>query len=212
MARPLPLLTISTVIISLAACAPLDRTAPNHTTQGTIAGGVAGALIGGTKSGSSRVAARGALIGATAGSVVGSLADQQRALRQSINDPNVQISNDGTNLTVVFADSVLFDTSSFTISPNGKRDLFGLAAHLQRFPQSVVRVIGHTDSTGSLSYNQTLSERRAAGVANTLIAGGVSAHRITTLGQGPARPIASNANPAGRAENRRVEIVILPAG
>ena len=170
-----------------------------------------GILVGGLRKGNStRNAARGAIIGAATGGLIGSIADHQRALRKAIDDPNVSVSNDGQNLVVVFPDAILFDTSSAKLAPVGQRDLQQLARYLRDNPQSRITIIGHTDSTGSLSYNQTLSEHRARAVSGTLLAGGVAAERITAAGQGATRPIASNDTPEGRAQNRRVEIIIRP--
>lgn len=196
------------LIGALAACAPGSE--PSHTAQGAIAGATAGGLIAGTRNGSRSDAVAGAVVGATVGAVTGSIMDQQRAVQQAINDPNVSVTNDGQNLHVVFPGAVLFETSSAKLSPAGQRDLQQLAIHLRNNPNSTVTVIGHTDSTGSLEYNQILSENRARAVSTKLIAGGVAPARITTVGQGPTRPIASNDTPEGRAQNRRVEIIIRP--
>ncbi|MBD9527647.1 MULTISPECIES: OmpA family protein [Paracoccus] len=196
------------LIGALAACAP-DGGEPGHTAQGAIGGAAAGALIAGSRNNSASDAVRGAVVGGSVGAVVGSIADQQNAMRRAINDPNVAVRNDGQNLIVVFPNALLFATSSATLSPVGQQDLRQLAAHMQTRPGSVV-VIGHTDSSGSLSYNQTLSEHRARAVAGTLVAGGLAPQRITAVGQGPTRPIASNDTPEGRAQNRRVEIIVRP--
>lgn len=210
MASKASFLIAAGAMVSLVACAPTDHT-PNHTTQGVIAGMTTGILVGGLRKGNStRNAARGAIIGAATGGLIGSIADHQRALRKAIDDPNVSVSNDGQNLVVVFPDAILFDTSSAKLAPVGQRDLQQLARYLRDNPQSRITIIGHTDSTGSLSYNQTLSEHRARAVSGTLLAGGVAAERITAAGQGATRPIASNDTPEGRAQNRRVEIIIRP--
>lgn len=173
-------------MVSLVACAPTDHT-PNHTTQGVIAGMTTGILVGGLRKGNStHNAARGAIIGAATGGLIGSIADHQRALRKAINDPNVSVSNDGRNLVVVFPDTILFDTSSAKLAPAGQRDLQQLAGYLQDNPQSRITIIGHTDSTGSLSYNQTLSEHRARAVSGTLL-GPVASRPRGSPPQGKAR-------------------------
>lgn len=101
------------------------------------------------------------LCGSAVGAVAGSLIDQQRAVQQAISDPNVNVTNDRTNVTVVFPNSVLFDTVSAPLSPISQRDIMRLAGFLQLQPARSVVVIDHTDSTGSLTYHQTLSKHRA---------------------------------------------------
>ena len=197
--------------LAVAGCAPTSPTTQaSQVGPAAVFGGAVGGLARASRTGSRTAAAKGVAVGAAVGAVAGSIIDQQRAVQQAINDPNVQVSNDGSNLTVVFPNSILFATSSATLSPVGQRDLMRLAGFLQSQPTRNVTVIGHTDSSGSLNYNQTLSEHRAGGVANTLIAGGVAPARLTVLGQGATRPIAPNDTAEGRASNRRVEIIIRP--
>lgn len=208
------LLAATAGIAALSACAPTDPYATqqqgmNRTQQGALAGAVVGGLIGAGES--KQNAVKGALLGAGVGAIGGRMLDQQeRALRQQINNPNVQINNNGQNLTVVLPESILFATDSAAVSAQGQNDLYTVARSLQQYPNSTVQVIGHTDSTGSAAYNQDLSERRARSVAGILSAGGVANNRLSTVGRGSAQPIASNDNVNGRAQNRRVEIVILP--
>lgn len=196
------------MMLGLAACTPAGQE-PSRTTTGAVVGGTLGGFHEAMRTGSRSRAVRGVVVGGMAGALAGSIADQ-RAMREAINDPNVQVSGDGSNVTIVFPNGLLFGTSSATLSPAGQADVMRLASFLQSQPTRAVTVIGHTDSSGSLSYNQTLSEHRARGVSNTLIAGGVAPARITTLGQGPTRPIASNDTAEGRASNRRVEIIVRP--
>jgi len=107
------------------------------------------------------------------------------------------------------------DPSQFpgaALNPNLRSDLFVLAESLNKYPQSVVTVTGHTDNTGSAAYNQDLSQRRAASVASVLRSGGVDSFRVRTVGAGENSPIATNQTAAGRAQNRRVDITITPTG
>lgn len=196
------------MVLGLSACTPAGEE-PRRASTGAVFGAAVGGLHEAARTGSRTAAARGAIIGGAVGVVAGSMADQ-RAMREAINDPNVQVSGDGSNVTIVFPNSLLFPTSSATLSSVGQADMVRLANFLRSQPTRAVTVIGHTDSSGSLSYNQILSEHRARGVTNTLIAGGVSPARITTLGQGPTRPISSNDTAEGRANNRRVEIIVRP--
>ncbi|MTH64566.1 OmpA family protein [Paracoccus shanxieyensis] len=204
-------------VLALGACATTDPygnpTAPggnmSRTQQGAIAGAVVGGLIG---AGESREnALKGAVIGATAGAVGGSILDQQRAaLQQSLNNPNIQVVNRGSYLSVIMPETTLFATDSAAVGAQGQNDLYTIARNLNQYPNSRIQVIGHTDSTGSAAYNQDLSERRARSVAGILSAGGVATGRIATTGQGASSPVASNDSAAGRAQNRRVEIQIIP--
>ena len=103
---------------------------------------------------------------------------------------------------------VLFDTGEATLKPGGVNEVVRLATFLQENPERTVRIEGHTDSTGSLTTNLVLSQRRAEAVADTLAAAGVDRSRIVATGLGPDFPVASNDTVAGRQQNRRVEVVI----
>ncbi|MEM6374057.1 MAG: OmpA family protein, partial [Pseudomonadota bacterium] len=94
--------------------------------------------------------------------------------------------------------------------PALQNDLGALASNLQAYPESTVQILGHTDSDGDASYNQDLSERRASAVTDILIGGGVAPGRLVAIGRGETQPVASNLTPEGKAQNRRVDIVILP--
>ena len=124
--------------------------------------------------------------------------------------PGVQVVNTGQTLNVTLPEGVLFATDSAAVSGPAQNDLYALARNLQQYPNSTVQVVGHTDSTGRADYNLQLSQRRAQSVAGILTAGGVASNRITTQGMGMTQPVASNDTVAGRAQNRRVEIIIRP--
>ena len=124
--------------------------------------------------------------------------------------PGVQVVNTGQTLNVTLPEGVLFATDSAAVSGPAQSDLLAVAQNLRQYPKSTVQVIGHTDSTGEAAYNLQLSQRRAQSVANILIAGGVQSQRIAAGGQGESQPVASNDTPAGRSQNRRVEIIIRP--
>ncbi|HEU0201299.1 MAG TPA: OmpA family protein [Burkholderiaceae bacterium] len=109
---------------------------------------------------------------------------------------------------VVTLSDVLFDTGSANLKPGAKRKLDQLAEFMKQHSERKLRIEGFTDSTGSVDTNQVLSERRAAAVRTALIERGVAPERVETVGYGPAFPVASNADAAGRQQNRRVEIVI----
>lgn len=211
------LLLATAGVFALGACATTttdpygnpSQSGMSRTQQGAIAGAVVGGLIGAGES--KQNALKGAVIGATAGAVGGSILDQQqKALQQSLNNPNIRIVNNGSYLTVVMPESTLFATDSAAVGAQGQNDLYTIARNLNQYPDSRIQVIGHTDSTGSAAYNQDLSERRARSVSGILSASGVSTNRLTTTGRGASAPVASNDTVSGRAQNRRVEILIIP--
>lgn len=203
--------------LALAACEPsyLDGSGEpvgnERTIQGGIVGSIAGAAIGGIASGGDgRAAAIGAAIGGISGAGIGRGLDRQAAeLRQTLGD-EVTVSNQGDYLLVNFPQDILFATNSANVAANQRRDLNALAANLVSYPSTTVEVIGHTDNTGAAGYNFDLSARRAGAVAAVLVDGGVAGTRIQASGRGEDQPIASNLTPEGRAQNRRVEIIIRP--
>ena len=147
---------------------------------------------------------------ALAGGAIGGVLDRQAGeLRQSLG-PDVGVVNTGNEIVVTMPQDILFATDSAALRPDLQSDLRTIAANLQRYPDSVVVVTGHTDSTGTAAHNQALSERRADAVAGVLISSGVPARRIQAVGAGQTQPIASNGSASGRAQNRRVEITIRP--
>lgn len=201
------------VLISVfaLACATTDDD-PNRKTKrgaaiGAVVGGVAGAVIG-NQSGNNRT---GAVIGAAAGAAVGAavgrrMDKQEQELRQ-IEGVEVTRPSEG-EISLGLTNDILFDYDSSALRSASRSTLSQLASNFRQYPQNRIIVEGHTDSTGSDSYNQQLSERRAASVADYLIEQGVSANSIIVYGFGEARPKASNATAEGRQQNRRVEIHI----
>ena len=175
---------------------------------GAVAGGLLGGLIGG-KTG--RII--GAAAGGIGGGVIGYKMDQQiKELEEQTAGTGVDVSetDGGEAILVNLPDGVTFSTGSYTISP-GFRDLLDrVAGSLRQYPNSLIDVYGHTDSTGSDQYNQALSQRRANAVSSYLATQGVSQQRMIAQGFGESRPIADNSSEAGRAQNRRVEIQIVP--
>ncbi|MEM9100293.1 MAG: OmpA family protein [Pseudomonadota bacterium] len=197
--------------LALAGC----QTAENN--QNTIIGAVAGAAVGaaaGTLVGGDdrRNALVGAGIGLLAGSAVGYYLDEQeRQLREDLAGTGAQVERQGDSLLVNFPGNVTFATDSAAIQPQFYSTLDSVSSTLNQYPESYLDVVGHTDSTGSETYNLGLSERRAGSVANYLRSRGVLPARVATYGQGELAPIATNETPEGRQQNRRVELKITPA-
>jgi outer membrane protein OmpA-like peptidoglycan-associated protein len=206
-----PALLATLGVFALSACVP--TTEENRRQQTGMA---AGALIGGALGASASdnklaKAAVGAVIGGAIGGAIGSALDQQAAdLRNSIGDDRVSVTNTGSALIVNLPQDILFATDSASLRPDLTQDLAAVARSLMTYPDTTVQVIGHTDNTGSAAYNQDLSQRRAVSVASVLVANGVPNFRVAALGRGEDQPIASNLSEAGRAQNRRVEIIIRP--
>ncbi|MBN2629425.1 MAG: OmpA family protein [Rhodobacteraceae bacterium] len=211
-----PLLLSAASLLALTAC--VDPNAypdnPNARTQsGAVIGGLTGALLGATSGGDDRLAKAvvGGAIGAAAGGAIGATLDRQAAgLRGAIKNPNVTVTNNGQYLTVNMPQDLLFATDSASLRGDLQSDLRSVASSLLRYPNSRIEVIGHTDNTGAAAYNYDLSQRRANSVASVLTQNGVPVGRVTTIGRGFDQPVTSNATAAGRAQNRRVEIIIRP--
>lgn len=192
-----------------------DGTDPNAKTKsgaliGAGVGAVAGAILGGSDD-RARGALVGAAVGGATGGLIGNQLDKQEAdLRRDLNNDDVQITNTGDRLIVTLPQDILFATDSSTVRSDLERDLRTVAGNLQAYPNSTIQIVGHTDNTGEAAYNQQLSERRAQSVASVLIGSGIPSGRIQAIGRGEDQPVASNLTPEGKAQNRRVEIVILP--
>lgn len=194
----------------LGACTNLDGTY-NQPATGVIVGGLTGAAAGQVIGGNTEATVIGGVVGAALGGAIGAqMAAQERELRQSLAGTGAEITNTGSQLRVILPESVTFRTASSNVDSSFVPALATVSRSLRAHPASTVRVVGHTDNVGSAAYNNQLSQDRAMAVARVLIANGTSASRITVAGRGFYEPITSNATAAGRAANRRVEIVITP--
>lgn len=184
-----------------------------RTRTGAFAGATAGAIIGAATAGgnTAKSAATGALIGGIGGAIVGNVLDRQaQELQASITTSGVRVVNQGDRLVVVMPEGILFATNSASVNPAIYGDLNAVAQNLNRYPNSKVQVVGHTDNTGTAALNADLSVRRANAVVSVLRGAGVASTRLFPVGMGETQPIASNLTPEGRAQNRRVEIIIIP--
>jgi outer membrane protein OmpA-like peptidoglycan-associated protein len=186
----------------------------DNTTAGTIMGGLIGAIAGmemSSKGDRKKGAIVGAIVGAAAGNAIGQTLDEQAAdLRRDLNNNQVNVTNTGSELIVTMPQDILFALDSAAVRSDLRRDLGVVAGNLQAYPNSTISIEGHTDNTGTANYNRILSQRRANAVADILVNNGVPPARLYAVGRGENEPVASNLSATGRAQNRRVEIVIRP--
>ncbi|MEX2466342.1 MAG: OmpA family protein [Gemmatimonadota bacterium] len=175
---------------------------------GALGGAAAGAVVGGLASGTARGAIIGAAVGGAAGTAIGAVMDSQA---EDLQDklPNARVERIGEGIAVTFDSGILFDVDSSDLRAAAQQNLRDLVASLEEYDGTEVLVVGHTDSTGADTYNQALSERRAASARTFLVGAGLDAGRVRAVGMGETEPIASNDTTAGRQENRRVEVAIF---
>ncbi len=206
---------VAGTLMATSACVTDPNTGQKKISR-TAIGGVGGAVVGGLLGGliggkTGRIV--GAGLGGVAGGVVGYKMDQQiKTLREQTSGTGVDVTetDGGKAILVNLPDGVTFDVGSATLQPAFRATLDKVAQSMIDYPQSLIDVYGHTDSTGSDAFNQRLSEQRATTVMNYLISRGVPASRLRSQGFGETMPVASNDTVDGRAKNRRVEIKIVP--
>jgi len=218
--KPLRLIVaIAGLTAMLVGCTTLDpytqESKTSNATKGAIIGAVSGAVVG-LISGDDSVERRkraliGAGVGALAGGAIGYYMDQQEAkLRAQLEGTGVSVTRIGDNITLTMPGHVTFATNSSNLSPAFFDVLNSVSIVLTEFDQTIVEVAGHTDSDGSVQYNQGLSERRAQSVAQYFRTQEVMEQRLITVGMGEARPISDNSTVSGKQTNRRVEITMVP--
>jgi len=205
---------LAVLMVTLAGCATTDPYTGEQKTsnagKGAAIGAIGGAVLGAMTS-SSKDREKGILIGAAAGAAIGGgvgayMDKQETELRQELQGTGVQVVRNGDQIELVMPGNITFDTNVSSVKADFYPTLTSVAKVIDKFDETLVLVEGHTDSTGSMELNQRLSEERASSVGRYLIGQGVAASRIQTQGYGPRYPIADNATPEGRAQNRRVEI------
>jgi len=176
---------------------------------GALGGYLLGDLVGGNHDRNAKIL--GAGIGAITGGAVGAYMDQQEAeLRRQTAGTGVDVYRAGDDLILRMPSGITFPVDRYDIQPQFQSTLNQVAQTLASYNQTYIDVLGHTDSTGSDAYNQGLSDRRSQSVATYLSSHGVERARIATHGYGEGQPLASNEDEAGRAQNRRVEIKVVP--
>ncbi|OEU65156.1 MAG: hypothetical protein BBJ57_01870 [Desulfobacterales bacterium PC51MH44] len=207
---------MTSIIVSLAlvlcffSCAGpthQERKAKTGALIGAAGGAILGQVIGGNTESTLLGAGIGAAVGGISGHQIGAYMDrQEQELRAAMAESEAaSIQRNQNVLTATFKSEVLFDFDSSILKPGAYAEIGRVADVLNNYPQTTIRVEGHTDSKGSEAYNQVLSEKRALAVKNELTKGGVDPNRIQTVGFGESQPISSN-----DAMNRRVHVVIIP--
>ena len=214
------LLLAGLAALSLSACTSINPytgdSQLSNTTGGAIVGAGGGAVVGGligvATGNDPRVTALiGAGFGGLTGAAIGKYMDQQEAeLRAQLQGTGVSVTRVGQQIILNMPSNITFGVDSAVIQPQFSETLVSVGLVLKKFNKTVVDVYGHTDSSGSDSYNLELSQKRATAVATVLANQGVDQRRFYITGKGEEDPIASNSNEAGRAQNRRVEIMLSP--
>ena len=176
---------------------------------GAAVGAGVGSVIGGGR-GAAWGAGIGAVLGGTTGAIIGNKMDKQKAELEAIEGAQVESVNEGEAIKVTFESGILFATNSSTLNAASRSSLDKFATSLQNNPDTDVKIYGHTDSSGSDAINNPLSKRRAESVYNYLLSKGISGTRIESDGYGSSQPVADNNTAAGKSQNRRVEVFILP--
>lgn len=209
-ARAILALTVATLLAGCENMSEREKGTAKGAGVGAAVGAAAGVLIGDSK----KSAATGAAVGAVAGAIGGNLwskrmEDKKRAMEQSTQGTGVDVTRTADNqLKLNVPSDISFDTGRAAIKPELRNVLDSFASGLAGDPTMRMTVIGHTDSTGSDAINNPLSVERAQSVRDYLAARGVSPDRVETAGRGSREPVADNASDAGRARNRRVEILL----
>ena len=202
----LSLIVLLSTIMIFGGCASWNRT-QKGAVIGTAAGGAPGAVIGRASGNTALGAIIGAAVGGTAGAVIGNQMDKQaEEIKKTVPDANVERIGEG--IVVEFNSNVLFGFDQSDLSYEAKSNLDKLVVVLNSYADTDIELQGHTDSRGSVSYNQALSERRAGAVSGYLASRYIDASRLTVKGFGETLPKYDNDTADGRTQNRRVEFLI----
>ena len=200
-------MTLALAVPLVAGCSGMTQT-QRGAVIGAAGGGAVGAVVGSAAGSTAKGAIIGAAVGGAAGAIIGRQMEKQ-AEELASDLENAKVEQVGEGVLVTFDSGLLFDFDSDVVKGAAADNLTSLASSLQKYPQSEVLIVGHTDAQGSDSYNQTLSERRSAAARAYLVSRGIDPSRIRTTGRGEVEPVASNDSDAGRQQNRRVEVAIF---
>lgn len=209
------------IAFALVACSTINpytgEKQTSHAVKGTTIGAAAGAVLGLAVGKDADSRRKYALIGATAGAATGAgvgvyMDVQEAKLRQELEATGVSVIRDGDNIILSMPGNITFASDSASVNANARDILNSVSKVLKEYKKTNIAVAGYTDSTGQASYNQLLSEKRARSVADILLDFGVERSRVYSQGFGIQNPIASNDTVEGRAQNRRVELALVPTG
>jgi outer membrane protein OmpA-like peptidoglycan-associated protein len=204
------------VVIGLMGCQTTDpytgESKTNNTAKGAGIGALAGAVLGAAVSHDNR--GKGAMIGAALGGATGGgygyyRDKQEEKLRQDLAGSGVDVQRQGDNIKLIMPGNITFRTGSADIQPDFYETLNSVSSSLREYPDSTIRVTGHTDSTGDRMRNQVLSEQRASSVSRYIQSQGVSSARLQSVGYGDRYPLSDNGTENGRQQNRRVELEVI---
>ncbi len=200
----LAMILMATVLF--AGCSSMNRT-QKGAAAGTATGGAMGAVIGKASDNTAIGAIIGAAVGGAAGAVIGNQMDKQAEdIEKTV--PDARVVRAGEGIIVEFSSAVLFGFDQSVLSHDAENSLDKLVLVLDEYPDTDIEIQGHTDSTGSLTYNQALSQRRANAVSGYLISENVDVSRLSVIGYGQTLPKYPNETEYGRTHNRRVEFLI----
>ena len=200
----LPAVLASALLFS--GCSSLTRT-QKGAGIGAAAGGAAGAIIGRASGNTAMGTVIGATVGGVSGAIIGRKMDKQaEEIKNEV--PGVKVERVGEGIVVEFTSNILFGFDNYALTPEAKGNLDKLVTILNKYPDTDIVILGHTDSKGSNAYNQKLSERRAGSVSGYLASKNIASARLTTKGFGETQPKYSNDTESGLAQNRRVEFAI----
>jgi len=200
------LIMIVSMVMIISGCASWNKT-QKGAVVGTAAGGAMGAVIGRASGNAALGAIIGATVGGATGAVIGNQMDKQaEEIKNTV--PDAKVERVGEGIVVEFNSNVLFGFDESTLSADARTSLDKLVKVLDAYPDTDIEIQGHTDSKGSVAYNQALSERRATAVSGYLEGQGTAASRLTIKGYGESIPKYENDTSDGRTENRRVEFLI----
>lgn len=212
------ILAFAVATVGLGGCMTYDpytgEEKTSSATKGSIIGALGGAAIGAaTSSKSDR--GKGALIGAAGGAAIGGgigyyMDKQEAQLRRKLEGSGVRVVRNGDQIELIMPGNITFDLNQSSIKPSFTDTLESVSLVLKEFDKTIIQIEGHTDSSGSQSYNQLLSEQRAASVRDFLLNQNIAPKRTRAVGYGERYPIASNDSAAGREQNRRVELTLVP--
>lgn len=191
--------------LTFLSCATSEN--PN-TVKGAGIGAAAGALIGGVLGHQQGNAEKGAAIGAVLGTAIGAHAGYRMDKQAKELEKIAETKRTEQGLVTKLKSDILFDTGKYNLKEQAKKNLTEMAGIMKKYPENILTIKGYTDSTGSAKTNETLSLKRAESVKSQLVANGLSTSVVSTMGLGPANPIADNSTATGKMQNRRVEIEV----